>query len=138
MPEFEEEYELVPLNPVRRLEKRVARIEKTGTSSDTTKELLDIVRVNQTVIEEVVKIDSEMIKRVSELSDAVGKMLEKMNEFFGRIEVAGEQTHETGSPEIAKKVDERLVKLEKRVNALLLSAMSKQGIKNSIPLRRYS
>ncbi|MBI4174045.1 MAG: hypothetical protein HY517_00230, partial [Candidatus Aenigmarchaeota archaeon] len=59
MPMEEEEYELVPVGPLRRIEKRVEKIEKGGTSNEMVKELVDVVRTNQKIIDEVVKINSE-------------------------------------------------------------------------------
>ncbi len=126
--EYEEEYEMVPLGPVRRLERRIEKVEKAGTSVDFMKEMLEIVRSNQGVIEEIVKIDGEMIKRASELSDTVNSLANRMNEFMSRIEVAGagESVEKVANTEeLEKRMDERLAKLEKRVNTLILSTLSK-------------
>ena len=45
---MEEEYELIPMNPIRRIEKRMERIESAGTSTDVIKELIDIT--NETAL----------------------------------------------------------------------------------------
>ncbi len=125
---MEEEYEIIPVSPIRRLEKRMERIEKLGTSSESNKELIEIVKANQHVIDDMVRINSEMMSRMSGLLESVNSMTGKVNEFMTRLEVVSEKPGETGeeTKELERKVDERLVKLEKRVNALLLTAMTKR------------
>ena len=51
----EEEYELIPVSPFRRIEKRIDRLEKGGSSNDMVKELIEVVRTNQRIVDEVVK-----------------------------------------------------------------------------------
>lgn len=132
---MEEDYEIVPLNPIRRLEKRLERVEKTDYSSDTIKDLVNIVKSNQRIVDEIVKMNSTMLNRVTELLESVNSLTEKMNNFMERIEVVSEapkEPEEEKVKEIDSKVDERLVKLEKRVNSLLLSSIAKtklQGMK---------
>ena len=121
----EEEYELIPVSPFRRIEKRIDRLEKGGSSNDMVKELIEVVRTNQRIVDEVVKINSEMISRVSDLSSNVTKLTEKMTNFLERVEITefapGQEKGET--PAASAEVEERIQKLEKRINAMLLSAM---------------
>ena len=122
----EEEYELIPVSPFRRIEKRIDRLEKGGSSNDMVKELIEVVRTNQRIVDEVVKINSEMITRVSDLSSNVTKLTEKMANFLERVEItefAPGQDKEGSAPAPSAEVEERIQKLEKRINAMLLSAM---------------
>ncbi len=120
----EDEYELIPLSPIRRLERRMAKFEKTGTTLETTRELIEIVRANQSVIDEMVKINSEMMKKVTDLLSSVGELTMKINDFMGRIEFAGNE-----EPKAEAQRDERLDKLEKRLNALLLSSVARNKLR---------
>lgn len=128
----DEEYELVALSPVRRLEKRVDAVEKKSLSQETMKEVLEIIRSNQEIVEDIVKVNSEMISRVSDLARGVDVLMAKVNDFMSRIEIAaGEEqekkTEETAkAPEIGKEAGERISKLEKRLNALIMSNLTKQ------------
>ena len=115
----DEEYELVPLSPIRRMEKRLERLEKSGTSNDIMKELIDIVKTNQQIVDDVVRINSEMIKRVGELSETVGKAIAKLDEFTSRIEMA---EGENQQPEQNTEMQAKLDRLEKRINAMLTTA----------------
>jgi len=115
----DEEYELVPLSPIRRMEKRLERLEKSGTSNEIMKELIDIVKTNQQIVDDVVRINSEMIKRVGELSETVGKAIGKLDEFTSRIEMAEGEKQE---PEQNTEMQAKLDRMEKRINTLLASA----------------
>src|SRR3990167_9076722 len=121
MPLEEDEYEIVPVGPIRRIERRVEKMERSGGGNEMVKELIDVVRTNQKIVDEVVKINSEMINRVTELSAHVQQMTEKVNDFMSRIDV------EEGSPskevQSTPEADLRIEKLEKRINSLLLSTM---------------
>ena len=137
MPIEEEEYELVPVGPLRRMERRMEKIEKDGTSSEMVKELIDVVRTNQKIIDEVVKINSDMIGKVSDLSTKVTELTEKMNDFLERVEV-GNEAENTAPVEQQKspEVDQRIEKLERRINSLLLSAVKAKQLRPSMPVQR--
>jgi HAMP domain-containing protein len=131
---MEEEYELVPLNPIRKIEKRVDRLEQSGISTDVIKELVEITRTNQGVIDEIVKINSEMITKVNELSGSVKGLTNQLNDFMGRLELAtNEPAVEEAKPqvdikkmnELENRVNQRLEKLEKKINTMLLSTIAK-------------
>ena len=124
----DDEYELIPLSPIRRMEKRLERLERTGTANETIKELTEIVRANQSVIDSVVKFNAEILSKVSDMVTSVNAMTSKMGDFISRIEVASGGAQQEGgeaaqSNELEQRVDERLSKLEKRVNAMILSTM---------------
>ncbi len=131
MPVEEEEYELVPLSPLRRMDKRLERLEKAGTSQDMVRELIDVVRTNQQIVDDMVKINSDVLNKFSELSTSVNNMLAKIDEFMNRIELEGtappEEKKEEGEA-VVSDVDKRMDKLEKRINSLILSTMAKQKI----------
>lgn len=126
---MEDEYELIPVNPIRKMEKRLEKIEKTGTSTEMIKELISVVKTNQNIVDDIVKVNSEMISKVSELTNSVGKMSGKINDFMERLEVAEPGAVGTEEEEKTTAVDnvgKRLDKMEKRINALILSSMAKR------------
>ena len=116
----EDDYEIVPLDPLRKMERRVHRLEKSGTTSETIHELIEIVRANQHVIDEMVRINSEMINRVSELTVVVTKTTEKMNDFIDKIQVVD---NEEEPDEKNYEIEERLKKIERKINSFILSNM---------------
>lgn len=97
------------------------RMEKTGSGMETTRELIEIVRANQHVIDEMVKINSDMMKKISDLLNIVSELTLKINDFMERVEFTSEEPQKVEN----KASDERMEKLEKRVNALLLSSVAR-------------
>lgn len=131
---MDEEFELIPVSPIKKLEKRMSRIESSGTTKESVKELIDIVRANQHVIDDIVKINSNMINKVSELINTVDALTKKTGEFINRIEVSageGVEKHDT-TTDLQRRIDERLEKLERRVNALILSGVKTRMRKRPI------
>ena len=116
----EEEYEIVPLGPVRRLEKRLERIEKIR-GDETIKDLIELVRTNQHVIDEIVKVNSDVVSKMSELSIAVNKLTGKVDNLVSK------EKYEEIPREIPNidRFEERLNKIEKRLNSLILMTMPK-------------
>lgn len=123
---MEEEYELIPLNPIRKMEKRLDRVEKNALNSDVISELMNIVKTNQQVVDNMAKANNTLVSRVSELSDAVDKLITKVDNFLEKVEVEGESEPQAQTQSVPS--DDRIAKLEKRVNALLLSTMTKEGL----------
>ena len=136
MPIEEEEYELVPVGPLRRIEKRMEKIEKGGTNNEMVKELIDVVRTNQKIIDEVVKINSEMINKVSDLNAKVSELTEKMSDFLERVETGNETESVAPVEQKNPETDLRIEKLEKRINSLLLSTIKAKQLRPPMPVQR--
>ena len=123
----EEEYELIPLSPIRKLEKRLDKVEKGGTGGDMMKELVDVVKTNQAIVEDIVKVNSEMMSKVSELSNNVTQLTSRLNEFMNKIEVVSEEPEQKP---IDDEMGRKLEKMEKRLNAIALSNIAKMRMQN--------
>ncbi len=121
---MEDEYELIPLNPIRKLEKRVNRLERSTTSGEMLAELMDIIKTNQQVVDNMSKANSIMIERIHDLNNSVTKMISRIDDFINRIETTETAPAEEKGEE--KLLNERIAKLEKRLNSLLLTAVAKQ------------
>ncbi len=101
------------------------------------KELIDVVRTNQKIVDEVVKINSEMINRVSELSAHVQQLTEKLNDFLGRVEIGeSAETAQAPAERESPEVEQRIQKLEKRINSLLLSTVKAKQLRPMMQARR--
>ncbi len=130
----EDEYELVPLNPLRKMEKRLDKLEKSGTSNEMLKEMVDILKANQQIVDDIVRINSDAINKITELTQAVNASVTKVDNFMSRIEVSGEEakTQEEGAPTESKmpEMEARLDKMEKRINTLILSTLAKNKLRS--------
>ena len=122
----EEEYELVPLNPIRRIEKRVERIEHAGVPSEAIHELVDAVRTNQQLVEEVIKLNTEMIRRVSDLTSSVSELATRINTLVDRLQMAEVPEEKERHKAFESKMENRLEKMEKRLNALIIATMPRR------------
>lgn len=136
----QEEYELVPLDPIRSLEKKVEKLEASITGKSVSQEYLDLVRTNQQVVDDLVKMNTEVINRLLQLSDSINNLVVKLNEFMSKFEIAGgdESTERMRTVEDENKqlrgnyeeLLEKMSRIEKRVNALILS---RTAMKRRIP-----
>ena len=129
---MDDEYELVPLSPIRRLEKRMEKVERSGTSQDTIHDLVEVVRANQHVIDDVVKMNSEMFNKVTDLVTKVNTMTEKMTEFLERLEVSGENEQPTTANDESRKFEEKISRMEKKINSLILSGVSQNQVRRRV------
>lgn len=130
----QDEYEIVPLDPIRSLERKIERLEASMTGKSVSQEYLELVRTNQQVVDDLVKMNTEVINRLLQLSDSINGLVVKLNEFMNKFEIAG--GGEEGSERIKIMEDDnkrmkdtyeelldKMNKLEKRVNAMLISKM---------------
>lgn len=133
--EDKEEYELVPISPIRKLEKRLNNLEegKSG-GSKVDQDLLDIAKTNQEVVDDLVKTNAKLTNKMSEMTSQVEALVKKIDSFMDRIEVAGgEEGSESSEDRETKK---RLKKLEKKLNAMVLSNTSKEKLQQMRKKRR--
>jgi uncharacterized coiled-coil protein SlyX len=117
------EYELIPVGPIRKLEKRLEVLERSVVNQETLAQMFEIVRTNQMVVDEIVKINTNMMERVAQLTGSVASLTERMNDFLSRIEV--EELPAVKELKGMSDADERLKKLENRLNTLILSMAPK-------------
>ncbi len=128
----EEEYELIPLSPIRKLEKRLDKMEKGGAGGDMMKELVDVVKTNQAIVEDIVKVNSEMMAKVSELSNNITQLTSRLNDFMNKIEVVSEEPEQKPADD---EMGRKLEKIEKRLNAIALSNIAKMRMQKPVERR---
>ena len=132
---MDEEFELVPMSPIRSLEKRLKDLEQ-NSSGHIMKELVDVVKTNQKIVDDLVRINSSAIKEMSEVNINLKMLIERLDNFIDRIDVATSQPSDelmdkinqiidqnTKMSESYEQLTDRLSKVEKRVNAILLTKM---------------
>jgi len=75
------DFELVPSSPIKRLDKRLNRLEKIDSSSDIKKltdHILDLISSNQMIVETTIKSNEELRKEISKLPEKIDEMLIEM------------------------------------------------------------
>ena len=81
----EETYEVIPTSPIRRLEQRMSRMESSSSASEVQRlieQIIELIKSNQRIIDDVVKSDSEMRSEISRLPGKIDALVSKMNEFL--------------------------------------------------------
>ena len=56
--DYDEEYEVIPTSPIRRLEKRLSKVETVSSSAETRRlieQIIELIKSNQRIIDDVVK-----------------------------------------------------------------------------------
>lgn len=141
--QVESEYELIPMSPLRRLEKRLDRLESSADvdSRGIFKEVIDIVRMNQQIVDELAKSNDALRVEISKLPGRLDDLITDLKEIITFIKSSGETeavgvTQEAMKP-VVDKLDEMVktnkVVLEKNDSMLeLLDEISKK-IRRPVP-----
>ncbi len=92
--EDRDNYEIIPVTPIRRLEKRMEDIEKSGSIpqlQSLINHIIDLMKTNQDLIEQVLKADDELRKELSRIPSKVDELISTMKSFMDLIKIAGEE-----------------------------------------------
>jgi uncharacterized coiled-coil protein SlyX len=106
----EDDYEVVPLGPIRRLEKRLDSLESTKNISSLERfndKIIDMIELNQHIVDEVVKANQGLRGDLARLIGKLDNLQGSLNEFIGIIKSAGESgVKEEGSSKLVGKLSE--------------------------------
>ncbi len=105
----DEEYEIIPTSPIRRIEKRIDRIETTSSSSESRRlieQIIELIKSNQRVIDDIVKSNFELRSEMSKVPGKIDQLISSMSEFMELLKTSA--TEDTVS-EISSNVMEPVV-----------------------------
>lgn len=89
-----EDYEVVPLGPVRKLEKRIDNIEKQsqsgGADEEIIRDVLEIMKSNQRIVNDMTESTHELKNSVEDLTHKMDSVIENMNDFMDLLKEASE------------------------------------------------
>jgi len=86
-----DEYEIIPMSPIRRLEKRIDKVESTTGSHELMKEIIDIVRMNQQMVDELAKSNDALRIELSKLPAKIDELVASIKEIISFIRSSGEE-----------------------------------------------
>jgi hypothetical protein len=88
--EKQDEFELVPMSPIRRLERRLEHIESTsGTDSKgVLAEMIDIIKMNQMLVDELAKANDALRIEVSRLPGKMEELINHLTELLAYIKAS--------------------------------------------------
>jgi len=102
--EQEEEYEIIPISPLRRLEKRMEQIESVSPAvnvKEIFREVVDVMRMNQQIVNELSKANDAMRLELSKLAQKLEELTNNLNELLSYIKAAA--VEESPQPQDATK-----------------------------------
>ncbi|MCJ7450125.1 MAG: hypothetical protein MUP58_00070 [Candidatus Nanohaloarchaeota archaeon QJJ-9] len=94
-----DEYEIIPMGPVRKLEKRIDELEEQKSQSmsgneNLVRDILDIMKANQKIVNDMVQSNTELHNSIEELTTKMDKVMGNMSDFMGLLEEASEASLE--------------------------------------------
>lgn len=110
----DEEFELIPLSPIRRLEKRIDKLENTSGGVDVReffRELVAIIRMNQEIVDELAKSSDALRIELAKLPAKLDEVTRGLNELLGYIKAAAMEETTQIAPDTFKPLVEKLDQL---------------------------
>ncbi len=145
MPEKEqEEYEIIPISPLRRIERRVEEIESTSgmDKKEFFKEMVDIIRMNQQIVDDIAKANDALRIELSKLPGRIEDLTNNLKELISFIKASATEEISGISPESFQPMTEKLnqlVEANKKTidtNERMVSLLEDIGKKLRPPLQR--
>ena len=89
-----EEYEIIPTSPLRRMEKRIEKVEGGSYSSEVRRlveQVVELIKSNQRIIDDSIKANNDLISEVSKLPHKMDELILEMREFMKLLKVSAEE-----------------------------------------------
>ena len=125
-----EEFEVIPLAPVRRLERELALLKKQVKVSDEASlftQVVDIIKTNQHIVDTMAAKQSELISKIGETNERMNKLCSTLDELVDALVAAAEE--EINKEEKSEKLDQIVEQNSALINSLnvLAKEMGKLG-----------
>jgi hypothetical protein len=114
MAEKDDEFELVALSPLRKLEKRIGQLEISNNNLDAKeffKEFVDIVRMNQQLVDEVIKANNTLRIELARLPGKIEEMTKNLSELLSYVKAAAIEEANPATGESFKMMPDKMDKL---------------------------
>lgn len=90
-----DDYEVVPVGPIRKLERRIDEIETqkqeaSGGNDELIRDVLDIMKSNQKIVNDMTESTHELKNSVEDLTHKMDSVIDNMNSFMDLLEEASE------------------------------------------------
>ena len=113
-----DEFELFPMSPIRRLERRLEHIESTtgGDTKGVLAEMIDIIKMNQMLVDEMAKANDALRIEISRLPSKIEELVSRLTELLSYIKasVTEEANPSASLKPLAEKFD-TLIEANKKI-----------------------
>ena len=131
---MDEDYEVIPTSPIRKLEQRMGRLEASSSASEVQRlieQIIELIKSNQRIIDDVVKSDSELRGELQRLPGKLDALVAQMGEFLEILKATAtedtvEDMSKTAMEPLVNRISE-LVKQNKKsleTNQAVLASLS--------------
>lgn len=120
--EVSESYEIIPVTPLKKLEKRMERLEGAGTVpqlQSLINQIIELIRSNQKIVNDVIQANAELRNEISKLPSKMDEMVTSIKNFISLIEAAGKEEVSVPGPEMMKPLTEQLKKMVEQNQKIL-------------------
>lgn len=134
------EYELVPMAPIRKLERRMDDLESSSDVRGFLKEIIEIIRMNQQIVEELMKANDSLRIELSKLPARIEDLTTNLKELLTFVKASATEeitgVSSTSMKPLVQKM-EQLVEANKKIvetNQSMLSSLEEMSKKFRRPL----
>jgi len=123
MPE-QENYEIIPVTPIKRLQRRLERVEQGGSLPQLQtliNQIIELIRSNQKIVNDVIRANTDLRNEMSKIPPKMDELITSMKHFISLVEAAGKEEITAPSAETMKPMEEHLKKLVEQNERLLES-----------------
>ncbi|RLJ07647.1 MAG: hypothetical protein DRP12_01845 [Candidatus Aenigmatarchaeota archaeon] len=121
----EEEYEIIPASPIRRLEHRIRKLEEASASAEIQRlieQIIELIKSNQRVIDDVIKANSELVAELSAIPKKIDELTGIFKEFMEILKKSAQEEMVAGlgtkaMEPVIKKLEELLDQNKKSLEA---------------------
>ncbi len=123
----EDEFELIPLSPIRRLEDKIKNMEDvykyTGLPQiqSLIMQIIELIRNNQKIVDDLVKTNVDLRNEIAKLPPKIDDLVLQMKSFMDLVRMAGEESEVSIPSDMMKPVTEQLQKMVEQNQKVLES-----------------
>ena len=109
-----DDYEVIPITPIRSLERRLSEMEKAGSIPQLQTliiQIVELIKSNQKIVNEVISANADLRNEMSKLPGKLDELTTTMKHFLSLVEAAGRDEISAPGPEAFRPLTEQLQKL---------------------------
>ncbi len=89
-----DEYEIIAMTPLRRLERRLDQIEGGTSAKEINKlvdEMIELIKANQQIVDDLVRANLDLRNEISRLPGKMDELMGTLNEFVSLLKAASQE-----------------------------------------------
>ncbi|MEO2154313.1 MAG: hypothetical protein ABGW69_00725 [Nanoarchaeota archaeon] len=145
MENLDDFYELTPVHPLKKLKKEIEELKKQMTKAETTiqygeimKEVMEAIKINQRITEEMIKSNAALQTKISEMIIMMNRLIEEIQTMGEAFKKAAEalvvETKTERTEELLNKLLEQMTKMLKQNENIIdsLTRLEKQFLQKQL------